>query len=175
MAIYTMQKKWGIAILVLLAVSSVGLSIFTRDIEFLVGLTFLIIAYVLMLADTQVITDANGIKEIKSFAKTRKEHYVPWDWIFEILSYRSGSGAYFTLLTYAEDPQKRTNEPTWSLTHGSEVGRLTVTSLLLNYTTLLAEIKANAHNAQIDKTTQRLIIEGIKARKVFWILVILFL
>jgi hypothetical protein len=107
----------------------------------------------------EVITDANGVK-MKKLGTVYGE--CNWDWIYDVRTFRISAGTYKTFLTYSEDPAQRSVHKSRLVIKDPKGGVLTVSANFSDYGSLLKEVKEKAINAQFDKTTEKIIREGMK-------------
>jgi len=135
---------------------------------------FMGFGFLIPLAKPQIITDDTMIMK-KVFGKVGQESL--WNQIYNVRTFRDNAGFFVTVLSYPKDGNKRSGGIGWIFRRNPISGALAVSAQLNGYLMLLKEIRNKATSAQFDEMTDKVIRDGIKlstARKVFWIIAILF-
>ncbi|HLG30116.1 MAG TPA: hypothetical protein VI387_07890 [Candidatus Brocadiales bacterium] len=129
---------------------------------YILGVMSVLVVFALMFALIplpEVITDADGVIK-KRFGKVCGDCH--WDWIFDVKTFRLSTGTYSTLLSYSEDPAQRSNYKSRMVIEDPKGGVFTVSAAFNDYESFLKEVKEKAINAQFDKTTEKIIEEGMQ-------------
>lgn len=179
MAVYKQKKNVIVSctvIFTILTIAGVYFYVLHEESALLVAAVVPLIITILiaLVPPAEIITDENGIKSKKV---GRIYQSCRWNWIYDVKTFRLRDGNYATLLSYSQEPEKRSDKKAWIFKKDPGSGIITVSAHFADYTALLKEIKEKATNSQFDGRTEKIITEGIRmssTRKIFWIMTIFF-